>query len=416
MTKKILKIFFKSLLAIIVLAVLAWFSFLGWEYITGGKYVDYLKNNNETVELNEPFSFEIMESDLMKSKLVMVGEIHGLNEPTKFDVRFFKYLYRNYGVRTYFAELDCAQAALMNEYLETGEEKLLHSILKKWVVVQGRENKDYYDKYKAFHVFYKQLPEGEKFRFIGVDMIQDWNVMAMYVNRLSETDSTLLPIVYEKETVVDAVKERLRYLVTNDTLNPELKFEFDHLLRNIDYKTEKVRREKVMFDNFYALYKHFGLSSQKVYAWFGVYHIFQYRINGHHPLASLIRQSDLGLANNMITMNFMFVDSYMTLKSNMLPEFMQSGGKYSKAPVSSDNIIFMYIYGIRDFKRLTGENQKSIIKMNGENNPYAYSSRLAHTYQLLPVVPKFEFSDKGKPYVQYSIFVRNSDWAEPIEN
>ena len=73
-------------------------------------------------------------------------------------------------------------------------------------------------------------------------------------------------------------------------------------------------------------------------------------------------------------------------------------------------------YGIRDFKRTTAENHKSLLKMNGENNPYSNSSRLTTTIQLLPVTDIFEMTDEGKPYIQYTIFVRNSDWAEPIEN
>ncbi len=36
--------------------------------------------------------------------------------------------------------------------------------------------------------------------------------------------------------------------------------------------------------------------------------------------------------------------------------------------------------------------------------------------QLLPVTDKFEIDDKGKPYTQYTLFIRNSDWAEPFED
>jgi hypothetical protein len=37
------------------------------------------------------------------------------------------------------------------------------------------------------------------------------------------------------------------------------------------------------------------------------------------------------------------------------------------------------------------------------------------TIQLLPVTDLMEMTDKGKAYVQYTVFVRNSDWAEPME-
>lgn len=56
---------------------------------------------------------------------------------------------------------------------------------------------------------------------------------------------------------------------------------------------------------------------------------------------------------------------------------------------------------------------KSLVKMNAANSPYSTSSRRTETIQLLPVVDKFEFNEKEKPYVQYTVFVRNSAWAEP---
>jgi len=53
--------------------------------------------------------------------------------------------------------------------------------------------------------------------------------------------------------------------------------------------------------------------------------------------------------------------------------------------------------------------------MNAANSPYANSSRLSSSFQLLPVTDLFTMDDKGKPYVQYTVFVRNSDWAAPMK-
>ena len=80
--------------------------------------------------------------------------------------------------------------------------------------------------------------------------------------------------------------------------------------------------------------------------------------------------------------------------------------------------LWEYVTGgkyIKDLKRMTPSKHKSLIKMNGKNNPYSGSARLNTTIQLLPVTELFEMNDEGKPYVQYTVFVRNSDWAEPME-
>jgi len=115
-----------------------------------------------------------------------------------------------------------------------------------------------------------------------------------------------------------------------------------------------------------------------------------------------------------LSINFLLNDSYTVMPSSKFPEFMRDEGKYTRIPVSADNLLIMYIYGIKDFKRMTPENSKSLIKMNAENSPYSQSNRMNTTFQLLPVTDLFEMNDKGKPYIQYTIFVRNSDWAEPM--
>ncbi len=123
----------------------------------------------------------------------------------------------------------------------------------------------------------------------------------------------------------------------------------------------------------------------------------------------------MNLEKKILSMNFMMNDSYMVMKSKKLPKFMRDEGKYTRMPVSADNMLVMYIYGIKDFKRMTPLNSKSLVKMNGNDSPYSGSNRLNTTIQLLPVTDIFEMTDKGKPYAQYTIFVRNSDWAEPMK-
>jgi hypothetical protein len=81
-----------------------------------------------------------------------------------------------------------------------------------------------------------------------------------------------------------------------------------------------------------------------------------------------------------------------------------------KSKMSSNQIV-----GIKDFKRMTPEHQKSLVKMDGKNSPYSNTVRMNKTIQLLPLTDIFEITDKGKPYVQYTVFIRNSDWAEPME-
>jgi len=409
MIKRILKMVLKGIIGISLIIGILYGGFHLWEYSTGGKYVDYLKENSETVSLSESFSFKMLDNDIKENRLIMVGEIHGFEEPQKFDYELFTHLHKNHNIKQYYAELDYVQALLLNQYLESGDENLLKDVLRKWAVPQGRNNKDYNDKYRKFHQYYNQLSKQDKFKFIGVDKLQDVHLTLNYLNSLNE--STQVEI---NETLdLDAILSQIGQLDSIYSNSPDTLFTLTHIKNNLKHYTENTNREKVMFENFYTLYKQTDDGISRAYGYFGLFHVFQYQVNGKQPLASQIRASDLGLENKMLSMNFLMVDSYMIMPSNQLPEFIRDNGKYTKMPISSDEMLFMYIYGIKDFKRMTPENHKSLVKMNAENSPYATSNRLNKTIQLLPVAQKFEFNEKGKPYVQYTLFIRNSDWAEP---
>lgn len=414
MSKKIRNIIL-VLIGPFLLGVIVFYIFLGIEYLSGKKYVKYLKQNSETTGLEEPFTYAIGTDDFKNSKLILVGEIHGTEVPTKFDVEFFTHLYKNYGVRWYWAELDVAQAYLMNTFLESGDQQLLARILKNWVVVQGRNNLDYMNKYIELHRFYKQLPEQEKFRFIGIDKIQDWRLVTGLVNQVSIDNSTLPKLEFKKEIILSQLIDRVSHLDSLELADSNQVWLIKQLRDNISFFKQKHPREEVMFKNFEKNFRYYELDTAKSYGFFGLYHVFQYEVNGEKPLAALIRSSDLGLADKMISVNFMMTESQMVMKSNTLPRFLQDDGPYTKMGLSSDNVFIMYILGIQDFKRMTPPYYKSLIKLNGTESPYSDTRRLNRTIQLLPVTDVFKMTEVGKEYVQYTVFVRNSDWAEPME-
>jgi hypothetical protein len=411
MIKKFFKWVFKILAGLLLIAAISYGGFHLWEYATGGKYVEYLTENSETIPLEASFTFEELGKDAAANQLILVGEIHGFDQPNKFDVDLFKYLHQNHNVNHYIAELDFVQALLLNDFLKTGDESSLKEILKKWVVVQGRNNQDYFDKFIAFHKYYQELLDNDKFEFVGIDRIQDGDLLRSYLVNLYP-DSTIenTPILDDKP--LGKIMDELNtiYAESSDTL-----FILSHIKTNIEYIESKENREEVLFQNFSRIYKTQQLAQHKLYGYFGLYHVFQYRVNGNHPLASKIRTSDLGLEGKILSINCMMNDSYMVMPSNQLPEFMREKGPYTRMPVSADNMLIMYIVGVKDFKRMTPENHQSLIKMNGEDSPYKNTIRLNKTIQLLPVTDILEMTDKGEPYVQYTVFMRNSDWAEPMK-
>lgn len=406
---KIVKWIFKSVLFILLLIALAYGGLLGVEYVTGGKFVDYLEKNSETVALGESFDYSRLDEDIKDNNILLVGEIHGFHEPQLIDYEIFTYLNKNHGVKHYIAEVDPIQAVYLNNFLKSGNEADLKKALKKWAVFQGRNNESYFNKYKKLQQYYVRLDSTERFKFIGIDKLQDKELVIEYIEGVGAVE------VDESYTWAEIAAILVKVKLDTNITNNELVI-LNQLENNIEYLHEKVGRELVFFNNFNIAYELFGLQNEKVYGYLGMYHVFQHRVNGNMPFAGMIKNSGDEKMAKVMSINFLMNDSYMVMPSAQLPEFMRQPGKYSKMPISADNPLFIYIYGVQDFKRMTNNNQKSLIKFTGENSPYEGSNRMNTTIQILPVTDVMEMSDEGKDYVQYTVFVRNSDWAKPIEN
>lgn len=406
--KRFLKRFLVVTVVLLVMPMLVFGVFQLWEYSTGGDYVAYLEANAETVPLESTFNYQRIADDLDQAKLILVGEIHGFDEPSAFDASFFKYLHAEHGVRHYFAEFDCLQAFLLNGYLETGDLETLNRVLNSWSVFQGRDNADYQAKFIALQQYYSGLPDSARFSFVGIDRIQDNNLVFDVLAAMTDE-----PGSYDKER--NTLSELVSAVIDEGALGDTLALALE-LNQNIDYIVEKVDREEIFFQNFVHHYTALNTETAKFYGFFGLSHVLQYQVNQQDQLAGKIRKSDLGLEGKIVSFNFMMNDSYMVMPSNQLPGFLSDEGKYTRMAISADNPLLLYIVGIRDFKRMTPEFHKSLIKLNSEDSPYDGSSRMSTTIQLLPFGEKMNFNEKGKPYTQYTVFVRNSDWAEPMSN
>jgi len=51
------------------------------EISTGEKYIEYTKENSETVPLSASFSFTMLAKVIVDNRSILVGEIHGVEVP-----------------------------------------------------------------------------------------------------------------------------------------------------------------------------------------------------------------------------------------------------------------------------------------------------------------------------------------------
>jgi len=412
---KILKKLFKVILGITVLAFIVYGVFRFKEHYVGGNYIEYLKSNSESVGLEEEISFEIVSKDISDNSLILVGEIHGFEVPTKFDVDFFSHLHSNFEINNYLLEMDHSQAYFMNKYNETGEIELLDRVLENWVVSAGRNNLDYRNRW----INLRKVFTDQSFTYYGNNNISDYLLLAEHINdlageqriELEESLSDSLKMIHFKSTLESLLSE-----VDLENDSTDLDWNYRHLLKNVHYELENKYREEVLTENLADLYNYYQLKGQKVYGYYGIGHtLLDTFKSGYQPMASRIMKLDSWFKKKILSLNFIFCDSHMIMPSRSLPGILQDEGEYTKMPVSYDNIWLSYMYGIEDLKRVTEKNTKTIIKLNSEDSPYLGNDRLFSMFKLLPIGQVINAKEGGSAtdYAQYVIFVRNSDWAKP---
>ena len=415
---KILKIIFRGLLSIVVLSLIAYGIFRAREHFVGSDYISYLTKNSESVSLEDPFSFDIVTEDILNYSLILVGEIHGFEEPTKFDVEFFDHIHSGFNVNSYLLEMDHSQAYFMNKYNETGDTELLDKVLEKWVVNAGRNNHDYRERWINLRGVYTDQP----FTYYGNNNISDYDLLVEHINELAqeqiiELDNSISDSL--KLTQVKFTLETLLDTINLDSNSSDLFWNYRHLLKNVTYDLEDKNREETLTENLVDLYNHYKLKEEKVYGFYGIGHtLLDTFKSGYEPMASRVSKFDPWFKNEILSLNFIFCDSYMIMPSRALPGILQDQGEYTRMPVSYDNIWLSYMYGIEDLKNVTEERTKTIIKLDGENSPYFKSNRLFRMFKLLPIgqVINAQEGSSTTDYGQYVIFVRNSDWAEPLKS
>jgi hypothetical protein len=159
---------------------------------------------------------------------------------------------------------------------------------------------------------------------------------------------------------------------------------------------QRVDREQVFFNNFKSAYERYNIKGERVYGYFGMYHVFQHKVNEDMPFAGMIKNYGTPEMVKVLSIIFLLNDSYMVMPSADIQKFMRQPGKYSRMPISADNPLFICIYGVQDFKRMKNNNEKSFIKFIRENSPCEGSYQMNTTIQLLPVTDVMEMTDEWK--------------------
>ena len=114
---------------------------------------------HESLDLAGVPQFALFDQAFYQNKLFLLGESHGVQRAQEIDFALLRHLNQRAGVRTYLAEVDCAQAFYLNEYLRTGDEPTLTRVFASWVAGQAQwANTDFQQKIRRIRQFNRRYP------------------------------------------------------------------------------------------------------------------------------------------------------------------------------------------------------------------------------------------------------------------
>jgi hypothetical protein len=193
--------------------------------------IAYLSKNK--IQIKNSISSILFDEDFYKSKVFLLGEIHGYADNQILDKELFLYLNKKLGIKYYIAEMDSLTAKKLNNFLM---KKIKDKIILKEVVLSIKN----------------RIPQQS-----SQELFEKWNEIYDYNQRLSDS----------------------------------LKIVVIGIDKNFD-DDSKGSRDLAMFNNFKSFIKRKNLENEKFYGLFGFFHTLQSKTDlGDKTFAEELKES-----------------------------------------------------------------------------------------------------------------------------
>lgn len=392
--------------------------------------------SNHAIDLSTGISNHTaqLDSTFFNHQLFILGEIHGIQKGQDIDYDMVTMLNRQLNLNTYIGEFDFAKAYFLNQYLETGDEKLIDDVFEDWSAQNSQwGNKDLQHKVRRIRLYNQGLKASQRIYFEGIDVIHNPVLVARYLTTLLKDPSLkklsnsfqplIAALTAKNDSLISSVVTKLKSQIERNTqLKGSSKLEdLKFALKNCVLKN--THRETMLHDNFVDLYKIRNWKDKKLYAFFGFGHVYQSLGNPgkYKSLAYLIDNDEkLPLKGKVLTIALLYVDSKMMMPTFALPEVWQTKGKrYSDVTQFNHDGTLVNMEGIEDFKAVTKPNTATLFNLEGEGSPYFRKSLNINYGDMMPKSQRLLLNEEGKyttDYFQYIVLVRNSEATVPLKN
>ncbi|MDR7695254.1 hypothetical protein RIU14_10855 [Riemerella anatipestifer] len=168
---KIIKYAFITILSVCLLFVL--YFFISNKLFLESKNennITYLAKNN--TEITNSINDKLFDDDFYKSKVFLLGEIHGYADNQKLDKELLFFLNKKLGVKYYIAEMDSITAKKLNVFL-TDESKNQQTLKEVVLAIKKRipqqSSQELFDKWNDIYDCNQKLTDSLKITVIGID-------------------------------------------------------------------------------------------------------------------------------------------------------------------------------------------------------------------------------------------------------
>ena len=201
----------------------------------------YLQTSNVGINTKDENNIEdlsIIDSDLTSRDVFLTGERPGVKANKDLEFKFLRYFNQKANVNYYLVNLPYSYTHYLNQYLKTGDDKIIEDLYKE---LEGTYYWDLtsYNYWKKLYKYNKQLAEDKKIKIVCIDY-EYKSVKTISLRRLNDLiPNTNIPEIIKKS------KQELQKIVGNTENYDESKVE--SICRSIQ---ENIKQNENVFKEF----------------------------------------------------------------------------------------------------------------------------------------------------------------------
>ncbi|WP_298163674.1 hypothetical protein [Brevundimonas sp.] len=347
-------------------------------------------------------------AEFYQQKLILLGESHGVAAPQVLDLELLTLLNARAGLTDYLAEVDPVQGAMLNQYLETGDEAVLDRVFDYWSGSGAQwGNTAFEAKVRGIRALNLTLPAERRVRILGIDAIQDWPLFAQWIQEKGGTaDAEMLVAAAADRANPEPLADMALAAVASLTTQTPETARLSGVLGDL---RAKAGREATIFNTYSRAVTSGELGDRPAYGLWGLFHIMQSGVNGARSFAARVKASDLPAARAMSSIIVLSLESWV-----QIPAPTPQGVQRMRLNMLNIDGPYVMVQGAATLKAASEPGQITLFNPRAAGSPLAGGDFM----NIQSSVQRFALDEPNAPidsYVQYVGVFRGSDWAAPRE-